>query len=150
MCGPPNYSSPIAVAQPSTSSCCPITPTMNTSSGSLGRYIRMDSTSLDFVQSAPVVVQGQHLSYWATIGVIVLAAWVFQLLQASRASKVKVPYYKASIFKWYFSAETLVRDSYSKVSKRDVWMRCCLCALADIVISSSNKSTKSRPQKVFR
>lgn len=115
MCGSVNYSSTISIAQPSTSACCPITPMLNTSTGSLTRYIRMDSASLDFVQAAPVVVQGQHLRYWATIAVVVLAAWVYQSLQASRASKVKVPHYKASIIKWYFSAETLVRDSYLKV-----------------------------------
>lgn len=115
MCVSPSYSSPIAVAQPSTLTCCPVAPMPNTTIASLGRYIRMDSTSLDFVQAAPVVVRGQHLSYYATIGVILLAAWIIQSLQASKASKVKVPFYKASILKWYFSAETLVRDSYTKV-----------------------------------
>lgn len=75
----------------------------------------MDPSSLDFIQAAPVLMRGQHLSYYATIVVIVLAAWMYQSVQTSRASKVKVPFYKASIWKWYFSAETLVQDSYSKV-----------------------------------
>lgn len=87
----------------------------NNSAGLLGRYIGMDATSFDFVKAAPVVVRGQHLSYYATIGLVVLAAWIYQSLQASRAGKVKVPFYKVSKIKWYFSAETLVRDSYLKV-----------------------------------
>ncbi|CAN8095188.1 unnamed protein product [Discula destructiva] len=74
----------------------------------------MGSAPLDLVQAAPVVVRGQHLSYYATIGVVLLAVWMYQTFQASRASNVEVPFYKASIFKWYFSAETLVRDSYLK------------------------------------
>lgn len=74
----------------------------------------MDS-SLDFVQAAPVVVRGQHLSYYATIGLLLFTAWALQSLQASKASRVKVPVYKASIIKWYFSAETLIRESYLKV-----------------------------------
>lgn len=77
----------------------------------------MDSASIDFVQAAPMVVRSQHLSYYVTIGIIVLAAWVLQSLQSSKSStyKVKAPFYKASIIKWYFSAESLVRDSYWKV-----------------------------------
>lgn len=114
MCQAPSYTSPIAVSQPSTDSCCPITP-MSTNSSSLGRYLKMDSASIDFVQAAPVVVRSQHLSYYVTIGVVLLAAWFFQSKQSSKTTKVKAPFYKASIVKWYFDAESLVRDSYLKV-----------------------------------
>lgn len=116
MCGSATYSSPIALALPSTLwSFCPVSPMANDTIGSWGRYVRMDSMSLDFVQAAPVMVRGQLLSYYAAIAVALVAVWIYQSLQASRASKVKVPFYKASIIKWYFSAETLLRDSYLKV-----------------------------------
>ncbi|KAG8159818.1 hypothetical protein KVR01_010455 [Diaporthe batatas] len=80
----------------------------------LGRYFKMES-SVDFISSTPVIVRSQHLSYYVAIGAILLVAWFFQSSQTSKTSRVKVPFYKASILKWYFDAETLVRDSYSKV-----------------------------------
>lgn len=76
----------------------------------------MDSARIDITQAAPVVVRAQHLSYYMTIGVILLAVWYFQSAQAAKAKQVKnVPLYNASILRWYFDAETLVRDSYQKV-----------------------------------
>lgn len=66
----------------------------------------------------PLVVPSRRLSYYVTIGLVLLAAWAFQSLQSSKSSKsakIRVPFYKASIFKWYFDAESLVRDSYVKV-----------------------------------
>lgn len=123
------YTSPIAVSQPPltyTTTCCPLKP-MSNNGTSFARYITMDSASIDFVQAAPVVVRAQHLSYYVTFGVIVLAAWVFQSLQSSKSNtcKVKAPFYKASIIKWYFSAESLVRDSY--------WKVCILSPMYDLV-----------------
>lgn len=94
---------------------------MSTNSSSIGRYLKMDSASVDFVQATPLVIQGQHLSYYVTIAAVLLAAWIFQSMQSSKAtkttkpSKIQVPFYKASILKWYFDAESLVRDSYEKV-----------------------------------
>jgi hypothetical protein len=84
----------------------------NTSS--LGRYFKMES-SVDFISSTPVVVRRQHLSYYVAIGAILLVAWLFQSSQTNKKLGVKAPFYKASILKWYFDAETLVRDSYTKV-----------------------------------
>ncbi|POS79705.1 cytochrome P450 [Diaporthe helianthi] len=87
----------------------------NTSSGTLGRYFKMES-SVDFISSStPVVVRSQHLSYYVAIGAILLVAWLFQSSKTSDTKRVKAPFYKASILKWYFDAETLVRDSYIKV-----------------------------------
>lgn len=80
----------------------------------LGRYFKMES-SVDFISSTPVVVQSQHLSYYVAIGAILLVAWLFQSSQTSKTNRVKAPFYKASLLKWYFDAETLVRDSYTKV-----------------------------------
>lgn len=87
---------------------------MSNTSSSLGRYFKMES-STDFISSTPVVIRSQHLSYYVAIGAILLVAWLFQTSQTSKAKGVKAPFYKASILKWYFDAETLVRDSYTKV-----------------------------------
>lgn len=116
MCQAQSYSSPIALSQPPTSSCLPIAP-MIANTTSFGRYIQMDSASaIDFVEAAPVVVRSQHLSYYVTLGLVLLGVWLFQSVQANKSTRVKnVPFYKASIIKWYFDAETLVRDSYLKV-----------------------------------
>lgn len=93
-----------------------MTTTSSTNSSTLGRYLKMDgSSAIDFVQAAPVVMRSQHLNYYLTIGVVLLVAWFFQSVQTSKASRVNVPFYKASIIKWYFGAESLVRDSYTKV-----------------------------------
>jgi hypothetical protein len=72
-------------------------------------------SSVDFISSTPVVVRNQNLSYYVAIGAIILVAWLFQSSQTSKVSRVRAPFYKASILKWYFDAETLVRDSYTKV-----------------------------------
>lgn len=72
-------------------------------------------SSVDFISSTPVVVRSQHLSYYVAIGTILLVAWLFQSSQTHKTKGVKAPFYKASILKWYFDAETLVRDSYTKV-----------------------------------
>lgn len=88
---------------------------MSNTSSSLGRYFKMES-SVDFISSTPVVVRSQHLSYYVAIGTILLVAWLFQSSQTNKTKGVKAPFYKASILKWYFDAETLVRDSYTKVT----------------------------------
>lgn len=121
MCQASSYTSLLAHSQPSDYACCPSAPSVDKSF----YHSRMDSTTIDLVQAAPVVVRAQHLSYYMTIGVILLAVWYFQSAQAAKAKQVKnVPFYKASIFKWYFDAETLVRDSYHKVR-----MLPALCAI---------------------
>lgn len=111
------YTSPIAASQSSTYSCCPIMP-MSTNSSTIGRYLKMDSGSIDFVQTTPLVVRSHHLSYYVTIGLMLVAVWAFQSLHTSKSTKpakAQVPFYKASILKWYFDAESLIRDSYLKV-----------------------------------
>lgn len=87
---------------------------MSNTSSSLGQYFKMES-SADFISSTPVVIRTQHLSYYVAIGAILLVAWLFQSSQTSKTKGVRAPFYKASILKWYFDAETLVRDSYTKV-----------------------------------
>lgn len=117
MCRAPTYTSPIAASQSSAHTCCPIMP-MSTNGSTIGRYFKMESASIDFIPATPLMVQSHHLSYYVTIGLMLLAAWAFQSLQSSKSAKpakVQVPFYKASILKWYFDAESLVRDSYLKV-----------------------------------
>lgn len=70
-------------------------------------------SSLPLELSLPQVVPGgKHISYYVAIGAILVAAWVLQ----SRKPKLPVPFYKAAKTKWMFDAETLIRDSYAKVS----------------------------------
>lgn len=146
MCQVPSYTSPIAVSKPSTSSCCPITPMSNHSS--LDRYLNMDSSSIDFIQAAPVVLRSQHIPYYVSIGLILVSIWLYQSTQASKVNKVKVPFYKASILKWYFDAESLVRDSYYKV--RIPYCDDYLSPCPNKVPSSMIKSTRSRRRKASR
>lgn len=86
---------------------------------SFDRYLNMDSSSIDLIQAAPVVLRSQHVPYYISIGLVLVSIWLYQSIQASKINKVKVPYYKASILKWYFDAESLVRDSYYKVRMPD-------------------------------
>lgn len=105
-------------------------------------------SSADFISSTPVVIRSQHLSYYVAISAILLVAWLFQSSQTSKAKAVKVPFYKASILKWYFDAETLVRDSYTKVRHtHSMWL---LLIMANSCNSFMIKSTRSRRQRGFR
>lgn len=60
----------------------------------------------------PHIPVGNHLGYYLVFGAVVLIAY---MLQSRKQSAVDAPYYKASKTQWMFSADTLVRDSYSKV-----------------------------------
>lgn len=62
--------------------------------------------------SAKVLI-GQNLTYYVAIATTLLLAY---LLQPRKCASVSAPFYKASRMKWIFSADTLVRDSYDKVS----------------------------------
>jgi hypothetical protein len=59
-----------------------------------------------------VVVGTKHISYYVAIGTILLVAW---LMQSKKQKQIHAPFYKAAKMKWWFDAETLVKDSYSKV-----------------------------------
>lgn len=72
---------------------------------------------MDFSPPVRLVLNSQHVNFYVAFGAIVLALWLFQSSQSSKAKRIQVPFYKASILKWYFDAETLVRDSYCKVRK---------------------------------
>lgn len=62
----------------------------------------------------PRVVHGsKNLSYYVGLGAILCVAWFFQ---SRKHKQIDVPYYKAAKTKWIFAAESLVLDSYNKVS----------------------------------
>ncbi|KAI0881093.1 ent-kaurene oxidase [Annulohypoxylon maeteangense] len=58
------------------------------------------------------VLGGSRLSYYVAISAILLCIWLFQ--PDKQKCGVSAPFYKASRLKWMFSADTLVKDSYSK------------------------------------
>ncbi|KAI1103090.1 ent-kaurene oxidase [Jackrogersella minutella] len=58
------------------------------------------------------VLGGSRLSYYVAISAVLLCVWLFQ--QDNQKYRVLAPFYKASRLKWMFSADTLVKDSYSK------------------------------------
>ncbi|KAI1135209.1 ent-kaurene oxidase [Hypoxylon sp. FL0543] len=58
------------------------------------------------------VLGGSRLSYYIAFSAIVLCIWLFQ--PDKRKCGVSAPFYKASRLKWMFSADTLIKDSYSK------------------------------------
>ncbi|KAI1370886.1 ent-kaurene oxidase [Hypoxylon crocopeplum] len=58
------------------------------------------------------VLASSRLSYYVAIGAVLLCIWLFQ--SNEKKCGVSAPSYKASRFKWMFSADALVKDSYSK------------------------------------
>lgn len=59
----------------------------------------------------PSAVIGNNLSYYAITAVALLLVW---LCQPRKHNVVSAPFYKASRMKWWFSADSAVRDSYNK------------------------------------
>ncbi|KAI1462407.1 ent-kaurene oxidase [Annulohypoxylon moriforme] len=58
------------------------------------------------------VLGGSRLSYYVAISAILLCIWLFQ--PDKQICGVSAPFYKASRLKWMFSADSLIKDSYSK------------------------------------
>ena len=67
------------------------------------------------------LLSGKRASYYVAIAVVLFAAWLLQSRKS--ASKIEVPFYKASKRKWIFDAENLIKDSYRKVGRcaQDLW-----------------------------
>jgi hypothetical protein len=59
------------------------------------------------------MMAGQHgrLPYYVITAVVLLIAYFWR---NRTDDKIAVPFYKASLTKWIFDAETLIRDSYGK------------------------------------
>jgi len=83
----------------------------------LGRYDfftnKMDSDSMTVESNASVAARSGRLTYYVAIACILAVAFFFR---SRRQRQLEVPYYKASLTKWIFDAENLVRESYNKVS----------------------------------
>lgn len=56
---------------------------------------------------------GHRFGVYLAIATVLLVAWF--LRPGSPGTRIDVPLYKASRWKWVFDAETLIRDSYQKV-----------------------------------
>ena len=57
------------------------------------------------------MVLASRMSYYVAIGCILFAAWFFTGAKQCPG----VPFYKVGRTKWYYDAENLVKDSYTKV-----------------------------------
>jgi hypothetical protein len=89
----------------------------NATSILFGRYSifsRADST-IEIEPVLDAVARRGHLSSYIAIGCVLLVACLFRSNKQKKAQHVDVPFYNAAKTKWFFDAETLVRDSYNKV-----------------------------------
>ncbi|KAH6603324.1 hypothetical protein Trco_008099 [Trichoderma cornu-damae] len=77
-------------------------------------YRQSNSTPSQFpVQSPPLFAhRTPRIGCYAIAAVVLLAAWL--LRPRSRSSKLSVPFYGASKWKWIFDAESQIVDSYRK------------------------------------
>ena len=65
------------------------------------------------VQYPQLVLEGKRTGYYITFALFVLTIWF--ILPRKQRSQLEVPLYKASKTKWIFNAESLIKDSYTKV-----------------------------------
>lgn len=66
--------------------------------------------------SPPLVLGWGHASYYIAVGIALLLAY---LLQPRKQGCTSVPFYKASMMKWMFDSESMIKDSYGKVGTHD-------------------------------
>lgn len=62
-----------------------------------------------------VAFEGKRWSYYMGISALLILLWCIKLRRQSMDPAVGFPHYKGSKFKWIFSAESLVKDSYKQV-----------------------------------
>ena len=82
---------------------------------SLGAYnpFRVDTALKQSQLHAPVLVRGNHISYWVALACAIVVVYI---LRSSRSTDaVDAPFYNVGRLKWMTHAEDLVRDSYNKV-----------------------------------
>ncbi|KAK0392115.1 hypothetical protein NLU13_1613 [Sarocladium strictum] len=58
-----------------------------------------------------ILTSRSRATYYFTITAVLFVVW---LLRTNNRGKIDAPFYKASLTKWLFDAETLIRDSYVK------------------------------------
>ena len=76
---------------------------------------------LDTTATTPLLAQPSRLSYYIAAAGILLVAFAMRIRK--RSESVHAPFYNASMMKWMFDAESLVRDSYGKVRDRSIKAR---------------------------
>jgi hypothetical protein len=64
------------------------------------------------------VNEGHCTGYYIAVTIFLIAIWFF--LPKKQTSHLEIPFYKASKTKWIFDAETLIKDSYTKVGRSSV------------------------------
>jgi hypothetical protein len=89
--------------------------------------------------SLTAAVSSQKYALYAAVLAIILVAWFLQ--PGVSCAKIDVPHYKASWWKWVFDAETLIQDSYRRVSAPS---RSTPSAHLDTVRSDRHIVSKSR------
>src|SRR3569833_466261 len=116
----------------------------------LGRYniftSKVDS-AMDLQPTAGGVVRSAHLSYCIAIACVLLAIFMFK--PGKQDKLLDIPFYKTAKTKWYFDAETAVRESYKKVGFNPCPAR-GISIPADHPISSTTRPIRSRHRRVSR
>ena len=115
------------------------TANMNNVSSLLASPISVD------VQLPELVSGGKRAGYYITISAVLLTLWL--ILSRKQTSQLEVPFYKASKKKWLFDAETLIKDSYTKVRLSNLCPQHCICLCCT---SFAIKCTRSRPPREYK
>lgn len=71
------------------------------------------SAKVSFPDASLGLPIGQRAGLYLVFAAVLLVAWLVR--SAATCTRIEVPLYKASRWKWVFDAETLIRDSYQKV-----------------------------------
>jgi hypothetical protein len=58
-------------------------------------------------------IEGKRAGYYITFTILIATLWL--ILPKKKTSQLEIPFYKASKTKWIFDAESLIKDSYTKV-----------------------------------
>lgn len=69
-------------------------------------------------QLPQLVSEGHCTAYYIAVTIFLIAIWFF--LPKKQTSHLEIPFYKASKTKWIFDAETLIKDSYTKVCRLNI------------------------------
>jgi hypothetical protein len=80
------------------------------------------STALENDQRLSLSFFADYSRYYVAFGLIILGIW---FSQGKKPNNLAAPFFKASRLRWMFDAESLVRESYSKVSKAVAETLCC-------------------------
>jgi hypothetical protein len=65
------------------------------------------------IQYPQLILEGKRTGYYITFTLLIITLWL--IIPKKQRSQLEVPFYKASKKNWIFDAETLIKDSYTKV-----------------------------------